>query len=283
MASSQYSPQRPSNQPSSEPKPAQPIPGYSDDEARDIYARAAEIQSKSLFEDDKLTPEMLERSANRAGISDVALRQAIKERERERVQILKNQKQRALKKARLTKNGIVAASVFAAVSGLTLWNASSTLGARQQEMRAAQSQVENVKERRYNLVPNLIAVTKATLKNEDKLIDNLQNATEAAKNAAPEAQTAAQANLKSTIDKTLETLHSQKVASPVVMLLGYEMAGAENRIAVENRKLIQATEKYNNAARGFPTGFAGRLLGYPANYPYFQASKNAREAPRFDP
>ncbi len=275
MASSEYSPQRKTEQQS------QPLPGYSDDEARDIYARAAEIQSQSLFEDDKLTPEQLERSANRAGISDAALQQAIKEREQERIAAIEKEKQRALQKSRLRKNSLIAASVFAVVSGLTLWSASSTLGARQQSVKSAQSQVENVLERRYNLVPNLISVTKATLKNQSALIDNLQSAADAAKNAAPDAQNAAQANLKSTIDQTLETLRRENGASPLVLRLSDEIAGAENRIAVERRKLNQAVENYNRAAGGFPTGWAGRMLGYRASYPYFQASEAARQTPRF--
>ncbi len=283
MASSQYSPQhqRPSHPIPPDEKAAQPIPGYSEDEARDIYARAAEIQSHADFADDKLTPEMLERSANRAGISDAALQQAIKERERERVAAIETQKQRALQKARLTKNGVIAAGILAAVSGLTLWSASNTLGAHQQGIRAAQSQIDNVKERRYNLVPNLIAITKETLKNNSALIGNLQSATQAAKNAAPEAQGVAQANFKVTIDQTLATLLRENADSKVVLRLQDEMAGADNRVAVENRKFNQAVEKYNNAARGFPTGVAGRILGYPSNYPYLPVSEKAKEPVRF--
>lgn len=276
MASSEYSSQRPTGQGA-----AEPLSGYSDDEARDIYARAAEIQSESLFEDDKLTPEMLQRSANRAGISDAALQQAIKEREQERAQASETARQSALQKARLTKRALIAAGVFAAVSGLTLWSASSTLGARQQSVKSAQSQVENVFERRYNLVPNLIAASKATLQSQNALINNLQSAAQNAKNAAPETQSAAQTDLKTSIDQTLNALRREQGNSPVVLRLSDEMAGAENRIAVERRKLNQAVENYNRAASRFPISWAGRMLGYRASYPYFQASPGARETPRF--
>lgn len=49
----------------------------------------------------------------------------------------------------------------------------------------------------------------------------------------------------------------------------------------ERRKLNQATENYNRVAGSFPLGLAGKVLGYPASYPYFEASQSARDTPRF--
>lgn len=279
MASSEYSPQRPSQ---TESQTAPLIPGYSDDEARDIYARASEIQSQSLFQDERMTPEQLTRSANRAGISDAALERAIKEREQERLELAQTQKLRAAQKARLTRNGLIGGAVVASMLGLTLLSASSRLGARQQAVLAAQSQVENVQQRRYELVPNLIRVTKSTLTNQSALISSLQTAADAAKNAAPEVQGAAQENLKNSIEQTMQALKRDDPASPAVRDLTAAMEGSDNRIAVERRKLAQATQEYNRAASGFPTRWAAKVLGYRTSYPYFQASEAAQQAPKFE-
>ncbi len=254
---------------------------FTDDEARDIYARAAEIESETLFKNTDLTPEQLERGGNRAGISDAALEAAIKEREAERQRAQQSEKQRAAQKALLTRRALMGGGVLASTLALTLWSANARLGARQQSVKSAQSQVENVLERRYNLVPNLISVTKSTLQNQNALISNLERATQSAKNAPPEAQNQAQTDLKLTIDRTLTELRRENGSSPVVLRLSDEMAGAENRLAVERRKLNQAVETYNRTAAGFPTAWAAKMLGYRVNYPYFQASQAARETPRF--
>ena len=254
---------------------------FTDEEARDIYARAAEIESQSLFKNTDLTPEQLERGGNRAGISDAALEAAIKEREAERTRQLQLEKQRTAQKSQLTKRLITGGAVVASLLGLTLWSASARLGKRQQDVQAAQSQIENLLERRYNLVPNLISVTKSTLQNQNSLISNLEKAAQSAKNASSDAQSAAQADLKTTIDRTLSELRRENGASPVVLRLSDEIAGSENRLAVERRKLNQAIQDYNRAASNFPTNWAAKMLGYRTSYPYFQTSSEARQTPRF--
>lgn len=254
---------------------------FSDDEAREIYARAAEIESQSLFKDTDLSPEMLERGANRAGISDAALEAAIKERIIERERALQLEKQRAAQKILLQKRLMLGGALLSSVVGLTLWSAGSRLSAREQGVKAAQSQVENVLERRYNLVPNLISVTKSTLKNQSALIENLEKAAQSAKNAAPGAQSAAQQDLKTSIDQTLENLRRENGESPIVLRLSDEMSGSENRLAVERRKLGQAIANYNRTAANFPTAWVAKLLGYRASYPQFQANEAARQTPRF--
>ena len=225
MASSEYSPQK---RPASTEASAPSIKGYTDDEARDIYARAAQ-------------------------------------------------------KARLTKNGLVAAGVFAAVSGLTLWSANNSFSARAQAVQSAQSQVENVQQRRHELVPNLISVTKATLKNEQALIEKLNLASRATQTAtSPQARVAAETQLGGAVTQTLEKLREgTSSTSEAVRNLTYEIAGTQNRISQEQRKYNQAVEAYNRTASSFPLGFAGRLLGYRPRYDYFQASEAAKVAPKF--
>ena len=254
---------------------------FTDEEARDIYARASEIQSQAFLDEDKLNAEHLERGANRAGISDAALQQAIKEREIERQNALEAAKTRAKQKAALTKRLLISGGVFAALLGGTLWSAHNTLGAARAGVESANSQIETVLERRQNLVPNLISVTKSTLNNQSALVQSLDAAQKAASSATSTAQkSAAESQLSSAIGETLSALQN-KGASPAVLRLQDEMAGAENRIAVERRKYNLAVERYNAAANRFPISIGRGILGYPARYESFKASEKALETPKF--
>ncbi|HEX9997599.1 MAG TPA: LemA family protein [Abditibacterium sp.] len=254
---------------------------FSDEEARDIYARASEIQSQAFLDEDKLNAEHLERGANRAGISDAALQQAIKEREIERQNALEAAKTRAKQKAALTKRLLISGGVFAALLGGTLWSAQNTLGAARAGVESANAQVENAFQRRYNLIPNLISVTKSTLDNQSALIQSLDIAQKAARGASSVTQKRdAEAKLANAIGQTLSALRT-KEASPVVDKVIDEMVGAENRIFIEQRKLNRAIENYNFAANRFPVSIGRGILGYPARYESFKASEKARETPKF--
>ena len=277
MASSESSPQ------SSKPAESKPLQGYSDDEARDIYARAAEIQSQTAFEDDLLTPEMLSRSANRAGISDAALQQAIKERDRDRQLAIGRERERAAQKATLTKRLLTGAAVFAALAGVTLFGAQRTLGSRAAQVESTGAQVENVLERRHELIPNLISVTQATLKNERALIESLNAANETAKNAPQgAAKTQAETQLGEAVAQTLAVLKSGAAGnSDVVKTLMINMEGTQNRISVERKKHIEAVAEYNRVASQFPVSWARSMLGYRARYDTFQASPEAHQPPQF--
>lgn len=256
---------------------------FSDEEVQDIFARASEIESQTFLRDDSgLTEGEMERAANRAGISDAALQQAIKEREEERRKAEEAVKQRAAQKSTLTKRLLIGGGVFVALAGINLVGTQSSLGARAAKVEAASAQIDNVIERRHNLIPNLVSVTKSTLDNQNALIQNINATNEVARSAkTDEAKAAAEAQLGDTISKTLELLRREQGASPVVLRLSDEWAGAENRIAVERRKYNMAAAEYNRAAGSFPASLARPLLGYRASYPLFKASEAAKEAPKF--
>lgn len=257
---------------------------FSDEEAREIYQRASEIQSQSLFRDESgLTDVELEKGANRAGISDAALEAAIKEREAEKAAKIEAEKQRIAQKAAWTKRGLIGAAVVAVPIVLVLMSAQNSLGARAAAVDSAQAQVENVLERRHNLIPNLISVTKSTLDNQRVLVETLNAANQQARSAGSGTErAAAETKLDSAIAQTLNALQEEAgTSSPVVLRLSDEMAGTENRLAVERRKYNAAVAEYNRLAGSFPIGLAGKMLGYKARYDFFKASDAAKETPRF--
>jgi LemA protein len=64
------------------------------------------------------------------------------------------------------------------------------------------------------------------------------------------------------------------------MRLQDELAGTENRIAVERRKYNEAVQKYNTAIELFPKNIAASLFGFQRNDAYFQTEPAKREAPK---
>ena len=70
-------------------------------------------------------------------------------------------------------------------------------------------------------------------------------------------------------------------ATAVFIRLSDEMAGAENRMAVERKRYNEAVAAYNRTARGFPAFLLRPVLGFPRQHAYFYVSDEAKQAPTF--
>jgi LemA protein len=64
--------------------------------------------------------------------------------------------------------------------------------------------------------------------------------------------------------------------------LQFELAGTENRIAVERQRYNDAARTYNTAVRQFPASFVASMRGFSADATYFEAAASAKEAPKVD-
>jgi LemA protein len=73
----------------------------------------------------------------------------------------------------------------------------------------------------------------------------------------------------------------QASATAVFIRLSDEMAGAENRMAVERKRYNEAVAAYNRTARGFPAFLLRPVLGFPRQHVYFHVSEEAKQAPIF--
>ena len=149
------------------------------------------------------------------------------------------------------------------------------------QVEATRAQVDNALQRRHDLVPNLISITRAQLENQQRLIAQLEQANQIARDANDTQKEAAEADLTRAIGEATSKLQTEAGDSPVALRLVDEMAGAENRITQTRRQFNNAAAGYNQKARGFPTTFVRPLLGYPGRIEPLQADKSAREAPKF--
>jgi LemA protein len=76
--------------------------------------------------------------------------------------------------------------------------------------------------------------------------------------------------------------YPQLKSDATFMRLQDELAGTENRIAVERRKYNEAVQKYNTSIELFPNNIAASLFGFQRNDAYFKTDPASRQAPKVD-
>jgi LemA protein len=258
--------------------------GFTRDEVEEISRRAAELQSKADLLNDRVSQDILEDSAEEAGIRREFIEQAIQQLKAERK---KQADRRATRRRNLNIAGIAVAA-FLAVSALISHRALNTKLA---DVEAKRGQLENVLQRRHDLIPNLIALAKASAAHEKELITSIgavYQEVEKAKLASSsmagfEEKQALEQKLDAEVGRLLSAMRADPNTSSMTVFirLSDEIAGAENRIAVERKRYNESAAAYNRTARSFPIVLLRPILGFPKNAPYFQASEEARKAPTF--
>ncbi len=269
--------------------PLQPTPQqdaqlerFSPDERADIYKRAAQIQADTLFrDDDSWSRDELSAGARGAGISDETLQAAIKEREQDVAAAAEKTKVEAIQRAGQRKKLAIGGAIAAGVVGLSLLTTQAKLSGAYAGVESTRAQIDNNLQRRHDLVPNLISVTRKTLDNQSALIEQLRRANDAAQSAAPAQKIAAENDLTNAIGQVTAQLNARDNVSATTRDLVAELAGSENRLAQSRRQYNNAIAQYNRKARGFPTTFLRPFLGYPARIETLQADKAAQQAPTF--
>jgi LemA protein len=251
--------------------------GFTRNEVEEISRRAAELQSKADLLDDRVSQDVLEDSAEEAGIRREFIEQAIQQLKAER-------KEQAARKAAWQRNLTIAGIIVAAFLAVSAFFSYRALNSRLSDVEAKQAQLENVLQRRHDLIPNLIAIAKASAAHEKELIDSLGVVYQELEKAKRfEEKQALEQKLDATMMPLLSVIRADPNASSTVVFirLSDEMAGAENRIAVERKRYNEAAAAYNRTARCFPIVLLRPILGFPKNIPYFQASEEARKTPTF--
>ena len=177
------------------------------------------------------------------------------------------------------------------VLGLAMAGSYNSLVKLDENVKNKWGQVENVYQRRADLVPNLVETVKGAAAFEK---DTFTAVTEArAKvgqvnlgNQVPDAQQmqkfqAAQDGLGSALSRLLVVVekYPELKATQNFRDLQAQLEGTENRIAVERKRFNDAAQEYNTARRRFPTVFLAPILGF-AERPYFQAAPGSDKAPQ---
>ena len=149
-------------------------------------------------------------------------------------------------------------------------------------IKAAWSQVENQLQRRYDLIPNLVETVKGYAKQEKDVLVEVTNArskvggagTVPDKIAANNELSGALSRLMVVVERYPDLKSNQNF-----MKLQDELAGTENRIAVERMRYNEEVKIYNQAIRTFPANFVASMFGF-KEAAFFEAPKEAKAAPK---
>jgi LemA protein len=187
----------------------------------------------------------------------------------------------------------LAVGLIVAITMIASYNALVSLD---QNVQAQWGQVQNVYQRRADLVPNLVATVKGAANFEKSTYtavtearskvgqispDVLKNATNDQKALSQYQQ--AQDNLGSALSRLLVVVENypQLKANENFLTLQSQLEGTENRIAVERRRYNEAAQAFNTRRNTFPTALYAGLFGSRFNdKAYFQASPAAQNAPQ---
>jgi LemA protein len=186
------------------------------------------------------------------------------------------------------KAGVIVLGVLLVVvvlAGGQLVGVRNELVTQRNAVESAFAQVDVVLQRRADLVPNLVETVKGFAAQEKEVIASVSNA-RAALGGARNAQEKITANgqLDTALSRLLVVVESYpQLKSDVNFLrLQDELAGSENRIAVERRKYNESVQKYNTSIELFPNNIAASIFGFQRNDAYFKTDPASRQAPKVD-
>lgn len=183
--------------------------------------------------------------------------------------------------------------IIAAVVAVILWAISinNSMVAMEEGVNTAWSNVENVYQRRADLIPNLVNTVKGYAQHETATLEQVVNARAKATSVTinPENMTQEQMqefqNAQNAVGSALGRLIAVSEAYPDLkanqnfLELQAQLEGTENRISVERRNFNEAAKSYNTYIRKFPQSIIAGMRGFEKK-PYFEAQEGSDKAPQ---
>jgi LemA protein len=184
------------------------------------------------------------------------------------------------------KIGIIAIVILvliALVVGSSFIGIRNQMALKKEAVSAEWSQVDVVLQRRADLIPNLVETVKGYATQEQIVYGDIAKARSALIGAkTPADKIAANSQLDSALSRLLVVVENypQLKSNENFMRLQDELAGTENRIAIERRKYNQVVQDYNNMLVTFPNSLVASMSGFTRNDAYFKTDEGARNAPK---
>lgn len=194
------------------------------------------------------------------------------------------------------KKGCIGLIVLAVIAiGLFGWvkGVFNDLVGYQESVETAWAQVENVYQRRADLIPNLVETVKGYAKHEQETLEGViearANATKVTidpTNMTPEdlqKYQAAQGDVTNALSRLIAVSENYPdlKANQNFLELQNQLEGTENRITVERNKFNEVAREYNTKRRTFPTNIIAGIFNF-GEKPYFKAQDGADKAPKVD-
>src|SRR4030088_163414 len=173
--------------------------------------------------------------------------------------------------------------VIALMLGSSFINSRNQMAVKREAVNAAWAQVDVVLQRRADLIPNLVETVKGFAAQEQTVFGDIAKARSALLGAhSPAEKIAANGQLDSALGRLLVVFENypQLKSNENFLRLQDELAGTENRIAVERRRYNEAVQDYNTYISLFPNSLVASLAGFTRNDAYFKTDEGARTAPK---
>ncbi len=153
----------------------------------------------------------------------------------------------------------------------------------EQAIKAQWAQVENQLQRRNDLIPNLVETVKGYAGHEREVFESIaaSRAQLAGARGDPSKEIAAANAQTSALSRLLAIAENypQLKANESFNRLMDELAGTENRIAVERMRYNERVQEYNTLRGQFPSNITAKMFGF-KEYPFFQAPPEAKQVPK---
>lgn len=212
--------------------------------------------------DVQIPPELIEKAI-----------EAVQEKRRfEAAQQAQTQQQQ--KKLKMVAAGLTMAI---ALWGISAYN---SLSGSQQTVEAKWAQVENQLQRRADLIPSLVTVAKMQTAAEKEIVATLVRSREnylQARDFSQKETAIGEINAAIGQFNQYAATNIELKSSQAFQNLSYELAGTENRIAVERMRYNQAVQAYNQKVKAFPNSLIAGLTGFKPQ-PFFAAENTENQA-----
>ncbi len=189
--------------------------------------------------------------------------------------------------------GCIALIVVAAIVGLVVAGTYNSLNTLDQEVRAQWAQVENVYQRRADLIPNLVNTVKGAANFEQETLIRIAEARASVGKVQIDAKNLpnnpgafaqfeqAQQGLSSALSRLMVVVerYPELKANANFRDLQAQLEGTENRIAVARNRYIDAVAEFNKLVRFFPTNLTARFILGVEPRPTFEATAGAEKPP----
>jgi LemA protein len=176
---------------------------------------------------------------------------------------------------------MLAIIVIIVLAGVSMYNRLVTAS---QAIDGQWAQVETQYQRRFDLIPNLVESVKGIFEQEQEVFGKLADARSRYAGAATVDQKAqAAGEVESALARLLvivENYPQLRSAENVTALMD-ELAGTENRVAVERGRFNEKVRDYNTMILRFPANFFARIFGFNQRA-YFESAAGADQAPTVD-
>jgi len=191
---------------------------------------------------------------------------------------------------------LIAVIVAVVIFGMYLVGVYNGLVGSQQAVETQWANVQNVYQRRADLIPNLVASVKGAANFEQTTLNQVIEARSRVGQISPQATAdilndpqkfrqfqQAQDQLSGALNRLMVVVeqYPQLQAVQAFRDLQVQLEGTENRIAVERRNFNQAAQDYNTRIRRFPAAVFAGMMGFQPR-PYFESQPGAERAPQVD-